>query len=144
MSKNEYDEARRKLRKAIKVDENNLTVLNLLFYVNYVLVKDEVYEYNVKETIKIAQKIEEINPDLFEYPEQKAELGKAFAEYFRKRIDFEKDNSSKIWRDFGSRYGKIKNVAKIVIKEKENGNDVVVVVSARGHTTDYLVKMAKD
>ena len=39
---------------------------------------------------------------------------------------------------------KIKNVAKIVIKEKENGNDVVVVVSAMGHTTDMLVKMAKD
>ena len=39
---------------------------------------------------------------------------------------------------------KIKNVAKIVIREKENGNDVVVVVSAMGHTTDYLVKMAKD
>ena len=39
---------------------------------------------------------------------------------------------------------KIKNVAKTVIKEKENGNDVVVVVSAMGHTTDYLVKMAKD
>ena len=39
---------------------------------------------------------------------------------------------------------KIKNVAKIVIKEKENGNDVVVVVSAMGHTTDYHVKMAKD
>ena len=39
---------------------------------------------------------------------------------------------------------KIKNVAKIVIKEKQNGNDVVVVVSAMGHTTDYLVKMAKD
>ena len=39
---------------------------------------------------------------------------------------------------------KIKNVAKIVTKEKENGNDVVVVVSAMGHTTDYLVKMAKD
>ncbi len=39
---------------------------------------------------------------------------------------------------------KIKNVAKIVIKEKENGNDVVVVVSAMGHTTDHLVKMAKD
>lgn len=39
---------------------------------------------------------------------------------------------------------KIKNVAKIVIKEKENGNDVVVVVSAMGHTTDYLVKMAKE
>ena len=39
---------------------------------------------------------------------------------------------------------KIKNVAKTVIKEKQNGNDVVVVVSAMGHTTDYLVKMAKD
>lgn len=39
---------------------------------------------------------------------------------------------------------KIKNVAKVVINEKNNGNDVVVVVSAMGHTTDYLVKMAKD
>ena len=39
---------------------------------------------------------------------------------------------------------KIKNVAKTVIKEKNNGNNVVVVVSAMGHTTDYLVKMAKD
>lgn len=39
---------------------------------------------------------------------------------------------------------KIKNVAKTVIREKEKGNDVVVVVSAMGHTTDYLVKMAKD
>lgn len=37
---------------------------------------------------------------------------------------------------------KIKNVAKTVIREKQNGNDVVVVVSAMGHTTDYLVKMA--
>ena len=39
---------------------------------------------------------------------------------------------------------KIKNVARTVIREKENGNDVVVVVSAMGHTTDYLVKMARD
>ncbi len=39
---------------------------------------------------------------------------------------------------------KIKNVARAVIREKKNGNDVVVVVSAMGHTTDYLVKMAKD
>ncbi len=39
---------------------------------------------------------------------------------------------------------KIKNVARAVIREKENGNDVVVVVSAMGHTTDYLVKMAYD
>lgn len=37
---------------------------------------------------------------------------------------------------------KIHNVASAVIKEKNNGNDVVVVVSAMGHTTDYLVKLA--
>ena len=39
---------------------------------------------------------------------------------------------------------KIKNVANAVIKEKELGNDVLVVLSAMGHTTDYLVKMATD
>lgn len=39
---------------------------------------------------------------------------------------------------------KIKKVANAVIREKNLGNDVVVVVSAMGHTTDYLVKMAKD
>ena len=39
---------------------------------------------------------------------------------------------------------KIKNVAKAVLKEKSLGNDVVVVVSAMGHTTDYLIKMAHE
>ena len=39
---------------------------------------------------------------------------------------------------------KIKNVAKAVIKEKALGHDVVVVVSAMGHTTDILVKLAKE
>ena len=39
---------------------------------------------------------------------------------------------------------KIHNVANAVIREKNNGNDVVVVVSAMGHTTDYLIKLAKD
>lgn len=39
---------------------------------------------------------------------------------------------------------KIKKVADAVIREKKLGNDVVVVVSAMGHTTDYLVKMAKE
>lgn len=37
---------------------------------------------------------------------------------------------------------KIHNVASAVIREKNNGNNVVVVVSAMGHTTDYLVKLA--
>lgn len=39
---------------------------------------------------------------------------------------------------------KIKKVAEAVIREKELGHDVVVVVSAMGHTTDYLIKMAKE
>ena len=47
-----------------------------MFYVSYVLVKDNVCEYNVKETISFANTIEEIAPELFEYPEQKLELEK--------------------------------------------------------------------
>lgn len=39
---------------------------------------------------------------------------------------------------------KIKNVAKAVIREKQQGHDVVVVVSAMGHTTDMLVKLANE
>lgn len=39
---------------------------------------------------------------------------------------------------------KIKSVARAVIKEKNLGNDVVVVVSAMGHTTDILTKLAQE
>ncbi len=39
---------------------------------------------------------------------------------------------------------KIKNVARAVIREKDLGNNVVVVVSAMGHTTDVLTKLAKE
>lgn len=39
---------------------------------------------------------------------------------------------------------KIRNAAKAVIREKNLGNDVVVVVSAMGHTTDILTKLAKE
>lgn len=39
---------------------------------------------------------------------------------------------------------KIKAVAKKVIKRKEKGDEVVVVVSAMGKTTDDLIKMAKE
>lgn len=74
ISQNDYAEAQRKLRKAIKADENNLTLLNLMFYVSYILVKENLCEYNVKETLSLAEKIENMNKDLFEYPEQKAEL----------------------------------------------------------------------
>ena len=39
---------------------------------------------------------------------------------------------------------KIKSVAKRVISEKEKGNDVVVVVSAMGKTTNKLVELTKE
>ncbi|HYK72634.1 MAG TPA: aspartate kinase [Pseudoneobacillus sp.] len=38
---------------------------------------------------------------------------------------------------------RIMNVAERVLQEKNNGNDVVVVVSAMGKTTDQLVSLAK-
>jgi aspartate kinase len=39
---------------------------------------------------------------------------------------------------------RIKFVAKRLIQQKEKGNDVVVVVSAMGKTTDKLIQMAKE
>ena len=39
---------------------------------------------------------------------------------------------------------KMMNVAKNIIREKHSGNKVVVVVSAMGHSTDALVKLAKE
>ena len=39
---------------------------------------------------------------------------------------------------------KIHNVARAALREQNNGNQVAVVVSAMGHTTDYLVSLAKE
>lgn len=74
ISVNDFADAQRKLRKALKTDENNIDLLNLLFYVSYILVKENICEYNVKEAVAIADRIENINTDLFEYPQLKAEL----------------------------------------------------------------------
>lgn len=76
LGQKDYIEAQRKLRKALKYEENNLVLLNLLFFVSNILVKENLCEYNIKETLAIADKIESIKPDSFEYPEQKAELEK--------------------------------------------------------------------
>ena len=40
----------------------------------YKLVKENICEYNIRETLSIAHRIENINYDIFRYPEQKAEL----------------------------------------------------------------------
>ena len=74
ISKNDYTEAQRKLRKALKHDENNIELLNLMFYVSYILVKDNYSEYNLKEAVSVAEKTENMGRDLFKYPEQKSEL----------------------------------------------------------------------
>lgn len=68
----QYDAARLKLRKALKNDEKNIKLLNLMFYVNYKLAKENVCEYNIKEALASAEKIG--NSDFFEYPELKLEL----------------------------------------------------------------------
>ena len=38
---------------------------------------------------------------------------------------------------------KIKNIAKHICDSKENGNDLVIVVSAMGHSTDELNALAE-
>ena len=38
---------------------------------------------------------------------------------------------------------KIKAIAQSIIQSKEAGNDIVVVVSAMGHSTDHLNKLAE-
>lgn len=69
ISQNDFKDAQRKLRKANKIEENNQEILNLLFYTSYILVKENICEYNVKEAIAVADKIKNLD-----YPEYKAEL----------------------------------------------------------------------
>lgn len=74
INKNDFADAQRKLRRAVKFDENNLQILNLLFYVSYILVKDNVCEYNVKEALAIAEKINLSDSNAFEYEKERVEL----------------------------------------------------------------------
>ena len=72
MSLEDYADAQRKLRKAEKINEKNVEVLNLLFYCAYKLVKDNVCEYNIKEAISVANKIKNLGS--FEYENEEKEL----------------------------------------------------------------------
>lgn len=72
MSISDYAEAQRKLRRAEKLDDKDLETLNLLFYSSYRLVKDNICEYNIKETISIAEKAQLLGH--FEYENEKVEL----------------------------------------------------------------------
>lgn len=68
----DFANAQRKLRKADKLQKNNLEVMNLLFYTSYRLVKENICEYNVKEAISIAEKTKSIGD--FKYETEKVEL----------------------------------------------------------------------
>lgn len=74
IAKDDYPEAQRKLRKIVKHFEKNLEVLNLQFFVSYILVKGNVCEYNIKESIALADKVISINSEKFEYWDEKGEL----------------------------------------------------------------------
>ena len=72
IEKPDFAEAQRKLRKAQRLSHKNIEILNLLFYCSYRLVKENLCEYNIKETLSIAKTIEGIGR--FEYTPEKAEL----------------------------------------------------------------------
>ncbi len=68
----DFADAQRKLRKADRISIDNTEILNLLFYTSYRLVKENVCEYNIKETISVAEKIKTLGN--FEYETEKIDL----------------------------------------------------------------------
>ena len=68
----DFEEAQRKLKRAQKLDENNVEILNLLFFTQYTLVKKNICEYNIKEAILIADKA--LSAGKFDYEPQRQEL----------------------------------------------------------------------
>ena len=74
ISEENFADANRKLRKALKETPQNIEILNMLFYVNYILVKENVCEYNIKETLDFERKIKSIDENAFKYPDKSAEL----------------------------------------------------------------------
>lgn len=68
----DFAEARRKLEKLKNIAPENIKVLNLLFYSQYRLVKENVSEYNLKEAISLADKIMTLGD--FEYEPEKTDL----------------------------------------------------------------------
>jgi len=84
ISHDDYADANRKLRKVLKLDESNLEVLNMLFFVNYNLVKENVCEYNIKETLGFGEKIKTINEEAFKYQDKFMELSQMLDELRKK------------------------------------------------------------
>lgn len=72
MDNNDYADAQRKLRKAEKYDPKNSEIINLMFLSSYILVKDKLCEYNIRESISLGQKIQETG--YFEHEDKLQEL----------------------------------------------------------------------
>lgn len=72
ISVNDFADAQRKLRRAEKLSPENIEVLNLLFLTQYTLVKTNICEYNIKEAVSLAEKIQILGN--FNYKEEKHEL----------------------------------------------------------------------
>lgn len=72
ISVGDIQDAKRKLVKAQKLTPENVEVLSLLLNVSYTLVKENICEYNIKETILIAEKIQSLG--CFEYENERLEL----------------------------------------------------------------------
>ena len=70
----DYESAKRKLQRALKQNEENIDILNLLFHISYILVKENYSEYNMKEALSIADKITSIDSTAFNYPEERRDL----------------------------------------------------------------------
>ncbi|MFI3300054.1 MAG: tetratricopeptide repeat protein [Candidatus Gastranaerophilales bacterium] len=70
----DYAEAKRKLRKAMRISPENTVVLNALFFVGYKLEKENSCEFNIKELFLLAEKIKNIDIEKFLYDNELAEL----------------------------------------------------------------------
>ena len=68
----DFEDARRKLEKALKTEPDNVDILNKLFFVQYTLVRKNVSEYNVKEAISVSNKVKELGK--FDYYPELQEL----------------------------------------------------------------------
>lgn len=68
----DFNQAQRKLRKAQKLSENNVEIINMLFFTQYTLARENISEYNIREALANAHKAQELGR--FDYIEQANEL----------------------------------------------------------------------
>ena len=69
----DHSDAQRKLRRAEKLEPDNVEILNLLFLTQYTLVIKNVCEYNIKEAISVGEKAQNLGTFLYEDLKQELE-----------------------------------------------------------------------